>query len=67
MAFFDATLFTVIPRLYRALDAALDPPTGRAPRPGLGQRPDGDAAATRRAVPAARAAGSAGTATATRA
>ena len=29
MAFFDATLFTVIPRLYRALDAALDPPTGR--------------------------------------
>ncbi len=33
MAFFDATLFTVIPRLYRALDAALDPPTGRAPAP----------------------------------
>jgi phosphoenolpyruvate carboxylase len=33
MAFFDATLFTVIPRLYRALDAALDPPTGRAPGP----------------------------------
>ena len=30
MAFFDATLFTVVPRLYRALDAALDPPTGRA-------------------------------------
>ncbi len=28
MAFFDATLFTVIPRLYRALDAALDPPGG---------------------------------------
>jgi phosphoenolpyruvate carboxylase len=33
MAFFDATLFTVIPRLYRALDAALDPPTGRAHGP----------------------------------
>ncbi len=33
MAFFDATLFTVIPRLYRSLDAALDPPTGRAPGP----------------------------------
>ncbi len=30
MAFFDATLFTVVPRLYRALDGALDPPTGRA-------------------------------------
>ena len=35
MAFFDATLFTVVPRLYRALDAALDPPSGRAP----GRRP----------------------------
>jgi phosphoenolpyruvate carboxylase len=33
MAFFDATLFTVVPRLYRALDAALDPPTGRSPGP----------------------------------
>ena len=33
MAFFDATLFTVIPRLYRALDGALDAPTGRAPGP----------------------------------
>lgn len=36
MAFFDATLFTVLPRLYRATDAALDddgPRTGeRAPR-----------------------------------
>jgi phosphoenolpyruvate carboxylase len=30
MAFFDATLFTVVPRLYRSLDAALDPPVGRA-------------------------------------
>ena len=33
MAFFDATLFTVIPRLYRALDAALDGPGGRAAAP----------------------------------
>ena len=34
MAFFDATLFTVIPRLYRSLDAALDGPgSGRAPAP----------------------------------
>ena len=32
MAFFDATLFTVVPRLYRALDAALDPPTGSRDR-----------------------------------
>ena len=30
MAFFDATIFTVVPRIYRALDMALDPPTGRA-------------------------------------
>ena len=29
MAFFDATLFTVVPRLYRALDSALDPPASR--------------------------------------
>ena len=33
MVFFDATLFTVVPRLYRALDEALDPPAGRAPGP----------------------------------
>ena len=33
MAFFDATLFTVVPLLYRALDAALDPLSGRAPGP----------------------------------
>ncbi|MGH2407267.1 MAG: phosphoenolpyruvate carboxylase [Candidatus Limnocylindrales bacterium] len=32
MAFFDATLFTVVPRLYRALDSALDGP-GRAAGP----------------------------------
>jgi len=30
MAFFDATIFTAVPRIYRALDSALDPPTGRA-------------------------------------
>jgi len=29
MAFFDTTLFTVVPRLYRALDSALDDPTAR--------------------------------------
>jgi phosphoenolpyruvate carboxylase len=29
MAFFDATLFTLVPRLYRVLDAAMDPPAGR--------------------------------------
>jgi len=33
MAFFDATLFTAVPRLYRAMDAALDSPTGRASGP----------------------------------
>ena len=34
MAVFDATLFTVVPRLYRATDAALDPPGTREPRTG---------------------------------
>ena len=33
MAFFDATLFTIVPRLYRALDAALDPPGTRSAGP----------------------------------
>ncbi len=33
MAFFDATLFTVVPRLYRALDGALDPLAGRSRGP----------------------------------
>ncbi len=33
MAFFDATLFTVVPRLYRALDEALDATAGRALAP----------------------------------
>ena len=35
MAFFDATLFTVVPRLYRATDAALDGGTARR----TGERP----------------------------
>ena len=39
MAIFDATLFTVAPRLYRATDAALDAPRGRAVR--TGERPPG--------------------------
>jgi len=39
MAIFDATLFTVVPRLYRATDAALDAPRGRAVR--TGERPPG--------------------------
>ena len=33
MAFFDATLFTVVPRLYRALDEALDARSGRESAP----------------------------------
>jgi phosphoenolpyruvate carboxylase len=37
MAVFDATLFTLAPRLYRAADAALDAPRGRAIR--TGERP----------------------------
>ncbi len=37
MAVFDATLFTLVPRLYRAADAALDAPRGRAVR--TGERP----------------------------
>ena len=43
MAFFDATLFTAVPRLYRALDSALDPPTGR----GLGPAADSGRTGTR--------------------
>ncbi len=31
MAVFDATLFTLVPRLYRSADAALDPETGARP------------------------------------
>ncbi len=37
MAVFDATLFTLVPRLYRATDAALDGPAGRGS--GTGTRP----------------------------
>jgi phosphoenolpyruvate carboxylase len=37
MAVFDATLFTVVPRLYRATDAALDAAGPRGPR--TGERP----------------------------
>jgi phosphoenolpyruvate carboxylase len=33
MAFFDATLFTLVPRVYRALDSALDDPHTVAPGP----------------------------------
>jgi phosphoenolpyruvate carboxylase len=33
MAFFDATLFTVVPRIYRALDSALDGPATRTTGP----------------------------------
>ena len=39
MAFFDATLFTLVPRLYRAMDAALDDrPTLGGPRPTADER-----------------------------
>jgi len=34
LVFFDETLFSLVPRVYRALDAALDAPPGRAARPG---------------------------------
>ena len=34
MAVFDATLFTLVPRLYRATDAALDDPAGHGPATG---------------------------------
>ncbi len=34
MAVFDATLFTLVPRLYRTTDAALDGPGTRGPRTG---------------------------------
>ena len=67
MAFFDSTLFTVVPRLYRVLDGALDPPVDAPRRAGRGhrRRPDGHASAARGAVPALGDAGSAATATAT--
>jgi len=47
MAFFDATLFTVVPRLYRALDAALDQPTGRATGRATGPATDSGRTGTR--------------------
>ena len=34
MAVFDSTLFTLVPRLYRVTDAALDAPGGKEPRSG---------------------------------
>ena len=54
MAYFDETLFTVVPRLYRALDGALDPlaeaerrrALGRAGRLALDDAPAGDAGRT---------------------
>ncbi len=60
MAIFDATLFTVVPRLYRATDAAMD----RAGERGVS--PDRHATAARAGVRALRARGSVATATATR-
>lgn len=34
LVFFDETLFSLVPRVYRALDVALDPAPGRVVRPG---------------------------------
>jgi phosphoenolpyruvate carboxylase len=34
LVFFDETLFSLVPRVYRAFDMALDAPPGRAARPG---------------------------------
>jgi phosphoenolpyruvate carboxylase len=45
MAFFDATLFTVVARLYRALDGALDPPSSKR---GAGAATDSGRTGTRR-------------------
>ncbi len=44
MAFFDATLFTVVTRLYRALDGAFDPPASRR---GAGAATDSGRTGTR--------------------
>ena len=46
MAIFDATLFTVVPRLYRSLDGALDPPTTSSRR-GFGAASDSGRTGTR--------------------
>ena len=51
MAFFDATLFTLAPRLYRVLDEALDPVVGAGAGSGLGLRPERNPAAAGPAVP----------------
>ena len=59
MAVFDATLFTLVPRLYRATDAALDAPGGTRAADRRRDRPG-----SRRSCASAR--GSAATATATR-
>ncbi len=53
MAFFDATIFTLVPGLYRGLDGAVDPPTVAPPRGRAdGRRADRHAAAAGAAVPA---------------
>ena len=52
MAFFDSTLFTVVPRLYRALDAALDPPAGRSMGPAADSGRSGTRPPNVGAVPA---------------
>ena len=47
LAFFDETLFTVVPRVYREADAALDDGSGsRRTSPGVGLTPAGPAEAT---------------------
>ena len=64
MAFFDATLFTLVPRLYRAMDAALDDrPTRGGPAADSG-RTGTRRRGCRRSCAGGR--GSAATATATR-
>lgn len=44
MAFFDATLFEVVPRLYRTLDGALDRPAGSGDQASTGRGSNGPAA-----------------------
>ena len=46
LAFFDETLFGVVPRVYRAADAALDGGTRRRTRPGTGGAGGGEATDT---------------------
>ena len=47
MAFFDATLFTLVPRLYRALDTALDDRPGRSATADRGPAADSGRTGTR--------------------